>query len=151
MIRNAKKENLPECETLLKGVLDEVNSKYYSPEIIFGWKTHNSLKNLEKQFENSKILVYESENRILGLGAIEKDHISKLYVLPEFQKRGIGREILNGLEEIAKENKFNSCNLNSTLNAIQFYINSNYQVLGPITFEERGIFVTFTKMKKELT
>ena len=70
---------------------------------------------------DGSILLYGAfvEEKLVAVGAIkDKNHILLLYVLPEFQKQGIGKELLAYMEDRCKKNEIT---LNSSDFAIDFY------------------------------
>jgi N-acetylglutamate synthase-like GNAT family acetyltransferase len=150
MIRKADRKDLPECSRLICQTIREIEGRYYSPEIIAIWLEHNSPSNLKKEADRTEFVVYEEAGMIIGVGAIEETHLKTIYVLPAYQGKGIGRLILKNLEQIAKDNGVKHLELNSTVNALNFYKRMGYQEQGFITIEKNGISVKFTKMIKHI-
>lgn len=150
MLRKICDKDLPACSKLICQVIQEIEAKYYSPEVITGWQDYNSLSNLKEEAKNTEFIVYEKDERILGVGAIAQNHIKKVYVSPAHQKKGIGRSLVDCLEQIAKEKGFRECELNSTVNALDFYKHLGYKEQGPIIIEKNKIIVTFTRMTKQI-
>ena len=150
MIQVVTYQNLSVCSHLIQTVISETNSKYYSPEIIEAWKRYNSLENLEKELKEMNFIYYQVNDIILGTGAIKENHIQKVYVLPDYQGLGIGAKLVNALEKIAQVKNYKECNLNSTINALNFYKPMGYQEEGIKTLTEGNLSVNFTKMRKSL-
>ncbi|OGM02469.1 hypothetical protein A3K72_02880 [Candidatus Woesearchaeota archaeon RBG_13_36_6] len=150
MIRKAVREDLPQISRLIKLVIDKVVAEYYSPDIIRIWKDYVSLPKLEAEFKDMLFLVYEVDNSIVGVGAMRGAHIEKVYVDPNYQRRGIGRYLMQRLEGFAKNNWVVECDLNSTCNAIDFCKRIGYKDMGPITMTHGGLSVTFTRMTKQI-
>ncbi len=150
MIRKADRKDLSVCSKLICQVISEIEARHYSLGIIKGWQEYNSPSNLENEANSAEFIVYEENGIIFGVGAIEGAHIKKVYVSPAYQGRGIGRLLVENLEQIAKKNGFEEYELNSTVNALNFYKRLGYQEQGPITIEKNGISVTFTRMTKRV-
>jgi GNAT superfamily N-acetyltransferase len=150
MIRRASPQDLHACSRLICDVIEEVESAYYSQDIIKGWQEHNSPSNLEKEAERAQFIVYEKNGTIVGVGAIAGAHIKKVYVLSSFQGTGIGKSIMEHLEQIGQNNGVAGFELNSTINAVNFYNRLGYCEQGPITIERNGMHVTFTRMTKSI-
>lgn len=99
--------------------------------------TREILEALLKNPEHT-ILVYE-EKSVLGFihaSLYETLYFPKLYnvlglaVLPQAQKRGVGKSLLTALEKKAQENKIAGIRINSGIlrnNAHQFYRHMGYQ------------------------
>ena len=57
---------------------------------------------------------------IIGTGCYDGDHITGVYVLPDYQKRGCGSKIIDCLEaEISK--KYDTVSLDASLSAVCLY------------------------------
>jgi len=87
---------------------------------------------------------FDSE-KLVAVGALKnKSHILMLYVLPNYQKKGIGDRLLRELEKKCTVNKVT---LNSSDFAISFYQKRGYRVCGPRKVERDLIS---TPMEKNL-
>jgi len=67
-----------------------------------------SLTELLRDFERMSFYVYKSEGRIVGVAALEvegeeRGRIHWVYILPEYQRRGIGTALVRYVEQKAKE------------------------------------------------
>lgn len=67
-----------------------------------------SLEKLLEDFERMTFYVYRSEGRIVGVGALhaedgETGRIRWIYVLPTYQRRGIGTALVTCLEQKSRE------------------------------------------------
>jgi len=110
----AKASDIPELVRL-------INSAYRNSDSVKGWTneaelfegsraTHDSLKYLLDQ-PQSAILKYSKDNKIVGSVYLQKNrsqmYLGVLAVSPEFQDRGIGRELLAAAEEYASKHNCN--------------------------------------------
>ena len=91
-------------------------------------------------------------NKIIGVGRIhflnsKEAQIRYMAVDSKYQKKGIGRKIVYGLEKFSKENGRSKITLNARDNAVKFYSNLGYENLGPI---DVGIEIKHFKMTKNL-
>jgi len=67
-----------------------------------------SLEELLKDFERMTFYVYKSENKVVGVGALQIEsegtgRIRWVYILPEYQRMGIGTALVIRLEQQARE------------------------------------------------
>ena len=67
-----------------------------------------SLTELLRDFERMSFYVYKSEGRIVGVAALEvegeeRGRIHWVYILPEYQRKGIGTALVRYVEQKAKE------------------------------------------------
>ena len=108
--------------------LDINNSKDYGQDVLLNLKTVYSPRQLCTLSQSRTFLVVEDEGNIVGVGGIEKDFISSVFVDPSQQGKGIGRLIMNALEAIAKEKQIECVFLHSSLTAESFYAKIDYHV-----------------------
>ena len=102
-------------------LVDLVNKAYRNTDVKAGWTTEakffegaraneESLKHLLNQ-PHSVILKYAKDNNIIGCVFLQKQeeklYLGVLAVAPEFQDKGIGRELLFAAEEYAYKHKCN--------------------------------------------
>ena len=75
------------------------------------------------------ILVAEENSRVIGFGGIDvtaEEQLRWMYLLPEFQRGGVGSRILHELETLAWSSGLQSIRVHSTPGAIQFYAKRGY-------------------------
>ena len=79
-------------------------------------------------FSLAGIVVAEENNRVIGFGAIDvtAEQLRWIYLLPEFQRGGVGSKILQELETMAWSRGLQSIRLHSTPGAVQFYSKRGY-------------------------
>ncbi|WP_047415471.1 GNAT family N-acetyltransferase [Cellulophaga sp. Hel_I_12] len=91
----------------------------------------NSLEGL------SQVIVVYKNKKAIGCGAFKNydlntAEIKRMYVIPEYQGKGIGSTILNELENCAKLQNFSFCILETGIrqpDAIALYQKNNYQII----------------------
>jgi predicted GNAT family N-acyltransferase len=75
----------------------------------------------------------------VGTARLTSDgHIGRVAVLKEYRKYGIGKEMMNQIEEVAFELGFDSVELNSQCHAVPFYEKMGYVPYGDV-FLDAGI------------
>ena len=103
-ISRAKIENLAEILELQKTCYKENALRYNDFDIPPMTQT---ITNLENEFENGIILKAAYETRIVGsIRAFKKDdtcYIGRVIVHPDFQNKGIGRQMMSQIESIFKD------------------------------------------------
>lgn len=80
------------------------------------------------------VLVAAQGGRIVGVAEVrDRHHISLLFVDSEFQKRGIGRELVRHTLEMASESRTArpAVTVNSSPNAVHFYERFGFESCGP--------------------
>lgn len=101
------------------------------------WSEKQALRRLQAimhNYESICIIAEEAGNLFGGiLGFVDPYadtdffFVSELFVLPEYRKRGIGRQLIASLEEVLQEKGISTTQLISIDNNAAFYSNSGYQ------------------------
>ena len=80
------------CDTVAKIWL-ETNIKAHDFIISNYWKEHYEI--IKDMFLQAEVYVYEIEKEIMGFIGLDKEHIEGIFVLDQYQKREIGKALLN--------------------------------------------------------
>jgi len=71
-------------------------------------------------------LVVEENEKIIGTGAIENEELKTIFVLPEYQKTGIGRRLIEKLEGYALSKQILDLKVPASITGIGFYEKLGY-------------------------
>ena len=87
---------------------------------------------------------------IVGTGCYDENHITGVYVLPYYQKRGYGSKIMDCLEaEIIKS--YDAAILDASLSAVFLYEHRGYKTVGHGVYElENDVKLIYEVMEKKL-
>ena len=116
-----------------------------------------SLESLENQLQSNKVLLLvEEENHFIGFASYELDYkdenqknqenlkpiqiktrLHKLYVLPETQGKGIGKQLIDCVSEIARTNHNSAVDLtvNKNNKAKDFYLKNGFEITEEVVFD----------------
>ena len=95
----------------------ETNIKTHDFIISNYWKEHYEI--IKDMFLQAEVYVYEIEKEIMGFIGLDKEYIEGIFVLDQYQKRGIGKALLNHVK--AKKEHLSLNVYQKNLNAILFY------------------------------
>ncbi len=120
---------------------------YARPAVDFFGRLH-SIDNIRKDIEQGRIYAFEKDGEIIATGSHTDNHITRVYVLPEYQGQGFGTLIMDELEkEIFAEYDF--CELDASLPACVFYENRGYRTVSHIKHDlGNGKFMIYEIMEK---
>ncbi|MFA5174576.1 MAG: GNAT family N-acetyltransferase [Candidatus Pacearchaeota archaeon] len=120
MIRIFKQEDAKICSKIMIKCIHKNLTSLSKENKEFMIKMSQPDKLIEK---SQKVLfyVYEIENKILGTGALDRDEIRTMFVDPIYQKKGIGKEMLNFLINLAKSKGYKRIWLGASIEAEGFY------------------------------
>lgn len=133
IIRLFSKEDAKETADLIATTLHFSNRADYSNETIEKIRISHSAKALINRTNGSHIYVVCDGKKIVGCGGISGYLGSKsesilltIFVLPEYQKRGVGRSILETLEKDEFFLRAERIEIPSSITACEFYKKFGY-------------------------
>jgi diamine N-acetyltransferase len=104
-----------------------------------------SLESLEEQLQNNKVFILaEDDYEFVGFASYElnfdgfqKTKIHKLYVLPQTQGKGVGKQLVDYITDIASKNKneFLQLAVNKNNKAKDFYVKIGFQIAHEAVFD----------------
>ena len=106
------------------------NSADYGLEVIGALLEHFSRAGLRALAARRRIFVYERAGRICGVIGLEAGAVGNLFVAPDEQGRGIGQQLLQHVEGVARELGLDRLTLDSSLTAVGFYERLGYRRIG---------------------
>ncbi|WP_278906958.1 GNAT family N-acetyltransferase [Faecalitalea cylindroides] len=102
----------------------ETNIKTHDFIVSNYWKEHYEI--IKDMFLQAEVYVYEIEKEIMGFIGLDKEYIEGIFVLDQYQKRGIGKALLNHVK--AKKEHLSLNVYQKNLNAILFYLREDFCV-----------------------
>jgi GNAT superfamily N-acetyltransferase len=135
----AKHSQLEIIQDLAKAIWPDAYGEILSSEQLdYMMEMMYSLDSLENQLKNNIVfLLAKEENDFIGFASYElnfqnsnKTKIHKLYVLPTIQGKGVGKNLILHIQEIAKKN-YNSAlilNVNKYNKAKDFYLHNQFEI-----------------------
>ena len=135
---------------VLHTAIKTIYPKYYPKEVVDFFCRHHSKEHVLKGIASGNMGVLMEGNVIVGTGCFDQNHITGVYVLPSFQKRGFGSHIMNCLEnEISK--KYDTAVLDASLPAVSLYEHRGYKTVGHGVHElENGAKLVYEIMEKKI-
>ena len=119
-----------------------------------------SLDSLENQLKNNNVfLLAKVENDFIGFASYElnfqnfnKTKIHKLYILPTIQGKGVGKNLILHIQEIAKKNSNSALilNVNKYNKAKDFYLHNQFEIADSLVVDIGNGYVMddFVMVKK---
>ena len=132
-IRMFEQEDAAELERVIAKTLRISNSRDYSNEYIEAFILSHSAEGLIERAKQGHMYVACDESRIVGCGTIAEYWGSQtesilltFFVLPEYQGRGIGRQIIETLEQDEYFLRAKRVEIPSSITAVGFYKKMGY-------------------------
>ncbi len=145
----AGKKDTNQVYELVQETIQAVYPKYYLKEIVDMFCEFHNQKNILHDIEAGNTYILLENDAIIGTGTKKENHITRVYVLPGFQKRGYGTFIMNRLEDmIMKEN--DNAYIDASLPACRLYAHLGYQTVDHGIWESKnGVIQVYEIMKKQ--
>lgn len=127
--RRATKLDIEGFKTVVnESVLELCKGFYTSSELQSLLSQYPGRKLYEKWLKERVLVVAEDGDQIVGFAQYfpPNNSIEAVHVLPSHIKRGVGKMLMEELEEIAKEQGAKKIMLDSSLNAVGFYDKCGY-------------------------
>lgn len=132
-IRRFRNEDGVELAKVIEKTLRTTNARDYSPEYIEDTIRAMSSENLIARNAWTHFYVACEGDRIIGCGAIgpyygkeDESSFFSIFVLPEYQGRGVGRRIVETLERDPYFLRAKRIEIPASLSAVEFYKKMGY-------------------------
>ena len=153
-IRRFREEDAEETARLVHETFAVSNSRDYSPAYIETLKTTHSAEVLKQRAREGHMYVVCDGGKIVGTGDIAPFWGSKtesilltIFVLPAYQGKGIGRLIIETLEQDEYAKRASRIEIPASLTAVDFYRHLGYDYKNGVTEPEDGLMYRLEKFR----
>lgn len=147
----ATKNDAEEILMIVQETIRTIYPCYYPQEVVEFFCSLHCRENIEKDIEAGFVGVLRVDGAIVGTGCYQDDHITRVYVKPQFQGRGYGSYIMQCLEkEIGVI--YDTAYLDASLPASHLYEKRGYRTLRHDKWNvENGRVLVYEIMAKPLS
>jgi len=147
-IRKFKKKDAKICSKIIAETVKKENIivKKSQEEVIKA----STPEALIERMKTRKYFVCKKNNKILGIGALNKNQVRTMYVLSNHQKGGIGTLILKRIEKEALKNKTKKLFLYTHPKPAKFYLKNGFKTIkklkyrgDPVIYMEKNLKCKF--------
>lgn len=145
-IRRYQQSDCKEITELFYNTIHTVNAQDYTEEQLNVWATGKAdLKKWNQSLQEHYSIVAVENKIIVGFGDIDHTgYLDRLFVHPEYQRKGIATAICNQLEQAVEEN----ITTHASITAKVFFEKRGYKIIREQQVERQGIFLTNYLMEK---
>lgn len=148
--RKATKRDAESVFALIHNTIKTVYPKYYPKEVTDFFCQHHNRNSIIADIEKEQLNVLFSDGCLVGTGSIIDNHITRVYVLPDWQGRGYGSYIMQQLENEITEKCDFAC-LDASLPASCFYEHRGYKTIRHEKIQvENGVYLVYEIMERDL-
>lgn len=135
---------------VLHTTIRTIYPRYYPKEVADFFCRHHSKEHILEGIASGNMGVLTDGEVVAGTGCFAGNHITGVYVLPDYQKRGCGSQIMDCLEEEIRK-KYKAVVLDASLPAVFFYENRGYKTVGHGVYElDNGVKLVYEVMEKNI-
>ena len=135
---------------ILQTTIKTVYPRYYPKEVVDFFCNHHNKEHILDGITSGNMGVLKTANLIIGTGCYNQNHITGLYVLPDYQKQGYGSYIMKCLETEIKK-KYDTAVLDASLPGVCIYEHKGYRTTGHEIIElENNVKLVYEIMEKSL-
>ena len=146
----AKTEDLQTVYDVVQHTIKTIYPKYYPVEVVDFFCEHHNIKEIAKDIENGCVSVLKINEEIVATGCFVENHITRVYVLPEYQNKGYGTFIMKTIEAQIGE-KYDKAYLDASLPAAALYEKLGFSTIKHERYPvENGVILAYEVMEKEL-
>jgi len=103
---------------------------HYTAAQIAGWMGDRTPATYLEGCESGRIRVAEQDGRVVGFVDAVPGEITRLFLLPEVARQGLGRALMQAGLQMARAGGRETLRIEATLNAVPFYAKFGFQPVG---------------------
>ena len=146
----AKVEDLQTVYDVVQHTIKTIYPRYYPAEVVDFFCEHHSKGAISADIENGYVSVLKLDGNIVATGCFVDNHITRIYVLPEYQKKGYGTFIMKNIEAQISD-KYDKAYLDASLPAAAFYESLGFSTVKHERYPvENEVILVYEIMEKEL-
>lgn len=148
-IEKAKLSDVEIVYEITETTIKNIYPHYYAKGAVEFFLEHHSKSSIANDVQSGRVfLCYDSEQNAVGTVTLKDNEICRLFVLPEYQKRGFGQELLDYAETLVFK-EHNEIILDASLPAKRIYRKRGYQETeSNIIHVKYGDFLCYDVMRK---
>ena len=153
-IRRFQPEDAIETEQVIAITLKISNSKDYSKEYIEALIASHSAEDLNEKAKEGHMYVVCDDSRIIGCGSIAgywgsttESILLTFFVLPEYQGKGVGRQLMQTLEQDEYFLRAKRIEIPASITAVEFYKKMGYDYKNGIAELGEGLLYRLEKYR----
>ena len=147
-IIKAAQEQLELVKEITRKTISEIYPHYYPQGVVDFFLAHHKAENIVKDIDAGIVYLAMKEGKGIGTVTIRENDICRLFVLPEYQHKGVGSRLLDFAENLIGE-KYAEILIDSSLPAKRIYLKRGYVAVENQTIvAENGDILVYDVMKK---
>ncbi len=152
LIRKFDSSDTEEIMQLFYDTVHRINIQDYSSEQVDAWATKDmDAAQWSEQLQSRMTYVAEEQGKLIGFAELEQTgHINCFYCHAEYQRMGVGTQLLNQIQSKAKNLGIQKLFTEASITAKQFFERQGFRVITAQEVERRAMkFINYV-MEKDI-
>jgi len=151
-IRKYKSTDAEAATQVYKRSVAEIGPEKYSPEQVEAWASYpGDFEEFYETLESGSTIVAESQGAVVSFGSMSsREHLSYIYTLKEYARRGIAASIYKELEKYAAQQGAGRIVTEASLISVPFFESMGFTELEKEIVNRKGVEFERVRMKKTL-
>lgn len=128
IISSAKMEDQETVRDITITTIKEIYPQYYPMGAVAFFLEHHNCENIAEDIKAKRVYVLEGQDIAVGTVTIKGCEICRLFVLPQYQGRGYGRQLLEFAEKKVFHNNM-AIRLDASFPAKKIYLKRGYEIV----------------------
>lgn len=148
--QKATEKDTEQILELVQTTIKKIYPKYYPKEVVDFFCELHCKKKIKEDICQGNVSVLLVDGRLVGTGSYQDNHITRVYVYPDFQGKGYGSRIMEALEaEISLT--YDNVYLDASLPASHLYEKRGYRTIKHDKWKvENDVVLVYEVMEKPL-
>ena len=153
-MRRFQEQDAPAVSDLIITTLRVSNTKDYPPDMMEELVLHMQPVDILQRASRAHFYVAVDDEKIVGCGAIgaywgkeDESSLFTIFVLPEYQGKGIGRKIIQTLEQDEFFLRARRIEIPASITATHFYLKMGYKYKNGITEPDEELLIRLEKFQ----
>lgn len=149
-IRKADINDLELVFNITETTIKAIYPHYYPKGAVDFFLSHHCAENIRNDIKSGNVYLLLYEEKKIGTITVKENHINRLFILPEFQKKGGGRILMDFAEKLILE-QYTEIATDASLPAKGMYLKRGYTETSYNTIlTENGDYLCYDEMRKNI-
>lgn len=147
-IEKACMDELDIVEKITRYTIETVYTHYYAKGAVDFFLQHHNPENIRADIEAGIVFLLKEGNENIGTVTVKENAVNRLFILPEYQKKGYGTKLMDFAEKTISA-KYEEIILDASLPAKRMYEKRGYEKTESHEIQtENGDYLCYDVMKK---
>lgn len=148
--QKAQKHDAQRIADLIQTTVQEIYPNYYDQDVADFFCFLHSRERIKADIEEENVWMLLCDGKLAGTGSVDQNHITRVYVLPDMHRQGLGSRIMAELEGRIKHD-YDTAQLDASIPAERLCEKRGYKTVQEKRLSLGTIKFDYKVMEKRLT